>query len=100
VCAVPDEVRGDEVAACIIPKDPLPAGDAQRQAAEDVVKFCLSRLAYYKAPGYVAFVNDVPLTATQKIQRGSLKAFAAEAIRGTSGFDTRNLKRRQLTDRQ
>ena len=84
VCAVPDEVRGDEVAACIIPRHPLAAGE-QRQLAEDIVKFCLSRLAYYKAPGYVAFVREVPLTATQKIQRAN-----AQGLRG--GGDRRRIR--------
>jgi acyl-CoA synthetase (AMP-forming)/AMP-acid ligase II len=99
VCAVPDDVRGDEVAACIIPKHPL-AAEEQRQTAEDIVRFCLSRRAYYKAPGYVAFVQDVPLTATQKIQRGSLKAFAAAAVNGETGFDLRGLKKRQPANAQ
>lgn len=94
VSAVPDEVRGDEVAACVILKDRLGA-EAQQHAAQDIVEFCLSRLAYFKAPGYVAFVEELPLTATQKIQRGALKAFAADAVRGETGFDLRALKRRR-----
>ena len=96
VSAVPDEVRGDEVAACVIPKGTLAIGQAQREAAEDIVQWCLARLAYYKVPGYVAFVRDIPLTSTQKIQRGALKAFALEAISGESCVDTRGLKKRQV----
>ena len=94
VCAVPDDVRGDEVAACVILKDQL-APEAQQQTAEDIVRFCLSRFAYYKAPGYVAFVDELPLTATQKIQRGALKAFTANAVGSDTGFDLRALKRRR-----
>src|SRR5262249_59958884 len=57
VAAAPDPVRGDEVFAAIVPHGPIvdPA-----RAAHDLVAWCLSRLAYYKAPGYVAFVDALP----------------------------------------
>ncbi|MEM7019049.1 MAG: AMP-binding protein, partial [Pseudomonadota bacterium] len=64
VTAVPDSVRGDEVFACIVtPSNP------SKTLAESIVQHCLSRLAYFKAPGYVTFVEALPLTATGKIQR-------------------------------
>lgn len=76
VAAVPDAVRGDEVLACVVPADPL-ATDADRQeAARAIVQWSLEQLAYYKAPGYVAFVDSLPLTTTNKIQRGEMKALA------------------------
>jgi acyl-CoA synthetase (AMP-forming)/AMP-acid ligase II len=54
VSAVPDEVRGDEVMACIVPRTPV--GVTQRDTfARDVLDFCLQRLAYFKVPGYVVF---------------------------------------------
>jgi acyl-coenzyme A synthetase/AMP-(fatty) acid ligase len=37
-------------------------------------------MAYYKAPAYIAFVDALPLTGTQKIQRGELKALAARLL--------------------
>jgi len=59
------------------------------------VALALEQLAYFKAPGYVAFVDALPLTATQKVQRGELKALA-QALPGQPGcIDTRALKRRQ-----
>ena len=86
VAAVPDAVRGDEVLACVVPADPL-ATDADRQeAARAIVQWSLEQLAYYKAPGYVAFVDSLPLTTTNKIQRGEMKALAptlpGSALRG------------------
>ena len=56
----------------------------------------LSRLAYYKAPGYVAFVSAVPLTSTQKIQRGALKDLVAATIHSDMCVDTRPLKKRPV----
>src|SRR6202035_1945691 len=68
VAAVPDEVRGDEVLACIVLRNPV--GEDELPAfAHELVDFCLARLAYFKAPGYVAFCDQLPLTATAKIQR-------------------------------
>jgi len=89
VAAVPDAVRGDEVMACIVPA--APATDAGALARE-LVSWCLTRLAYYKAPGWVAFVEALPLTATNKVQRGEMKALAAKLLPGA--VDTRAMKRR------
>jgi len=76
VAAVPDTVRGDEVLACIVADAPVSA-EADRQAlAHELVRHCLQRLAYYKAPGWVGFVDALPLTASQKVQRGELRQLA------------------------
>jgi acyl-CoA synthetase (AMP-forming)/AMP-acid ligase II len=93
VAAVPDDVRGDEVMACIVPKE-MP-GDAARAAfAKDIVEFCLVRLAYFKAPGYVAFCDRLPLTLTEKIQRAQLKELARTLLGDPGCIDLRALKKR------
>jgi acyl-CoA synthetase (AMP-forming)/AMP-acid ligase II len=94
VAATPDEVRGDEVLACIIPREPV--ADGQRTVlAASIVQHALAQLAYYKAPGYVAFVDELPLTASQKIQRAQLRELA-RSLPGTAAcVDTRGMKRRQ-----
>jgi acyl-coenzyme A synthetase/AMP-(fatty) acid ligase len=62
--------------------------------AQALVALCLEHLAYFKAPGWVAFVDALPLTPTQKVQRGELRALAA-TLPGTAGcIDTRALKKR------
>ncbi|WP_420970713.1 ATP-dependent acyl-CoA ligase [Bradyrhizobium sp. B120] len=91
VAATPDQVRGDEVAAVIIAEN---AG-ADRALAEDIVRWSLEQMAYYKAPGWISFVDQLPLTATEKIQRGGLKEFVAKLMRDGAFFDLRDLKRRQ-----
>jgi len=94
VAATPDAVRGDEVLACIIARDPVPA--EQREAiAADIVRHALAQLAYYKAPGYVAFVDEVPLTPSQKIQRGQLRTLAHALPGQACCIDTRTMKKRQ-----
>ena len=94
VAATPDAVRGDEVLACIVTRQPL--AEAARQAlATELVDFALERLAYYKAPGYVAFVAELPLTASQKIQRGELRTLAQTLPGQAHCLDTRHLKKRR-----
>ncbi|WP_312017793.1 malonate decarboxylase subunit alpha [Bradyrhizobium liaoningense] len=92
VAATPDQVRGDEVAAVIIAEE---AG-ADRARAEEIVRWSLEQMAYYKAPGWICFVDSLPLTATEKIQRGGLKDFVAKLMGDGAFFDLRDLKKRQV----
>jgi acyl-CoA synthetase (AMP-forming)/AMP-acid ligase II len=94
VAATPDPVRGDEVLACVVVRDPVPAGQRAALAAS-IVEHALAQLAYYKAPGYVAFVDELPLTASQKIQRGDLRALARDLPGQPHCIDTRPMKKRQ-----
>jgi acyl-CoA synthetase (AMP-forming)/AMP-acid ligase II len=96
VAPAPDTVRGDEVFACVVSEGAPPDAAARQQIAADIVAWSLSRLAYYKAPGYVAFVSAVPLTSTQKIQRGALKELVATTIGSEACVDTRSLKKRPV----
>jgi acyl-CoA synthetase (AMP-forming)/AMP-acid ligase II len=93
VAAAPDAVRGDEVLACIVRRDPVPNEDLQSLAAQ-ITQHALQQLAYYKAPGYVAFVDALPLTPSQKVQRAQLKALAASLPGKPHCVDMRVLKRR------
>jgi len=94
VAATPDAVRGDEVLACIVTHEPV--AHAQRDSlARELTEHTLQRLAYYKAPGWVAFVEALPLTASNKIQRGELKALAQALPGQPHCVDTRSLKKRQ-----
>ncbi len=92
VAGTPDEVRGDEVLACVVLHEA--ASDAAALAA-DITRHALAQLAYYKAPGYVAFVEALPLTVSQKVQRGEMKSLAASLPGQPNCIDTRAMKRRQ-----
>ncbi len=89
VAATPDAVRGEEVLACIVSRGPTSPA-----LAAEIVAAALQDLSYFKVPGWVAFVDALPLTATNKVQRGELKALAA-TLPGTPGcIDTRGEKSR------
>jgi len=94
VAATPDAVRGDEVLACIVLREDADAADPAQLAA-GIVAHALAQLAYYKAPGYVAFVDALPLTASQKIQRGQLRELAHTLPGQARCIDTRAMKKRQ-----
>ena len=90
VTAVPDEIRGDEVFACIVPRDLAAGGE---ELARELAGFCLDRLAYYKAPGYAAFCGTLPLTPTEKIQRSKLKSLGRQLLEQGNCVDLRSIKR-------
>jgi acyl-CoA synthetase (AMP-forming)/AMP-acid ligase II len=94
VAPTPDAMRGDEIFACVVTNDPLTDDAAAQRLAGELVSWCLSCLAYYKAPGYIAFVPSLPLTSTQKVQRGSLKEMVATIIGAEACIDTRAMKKR------
>jgi acyl-coenzyme A synthetase/AMP-(fatty) acid ligase len=94
VAAAPDPVRGDEVIACVVPRVPITPG-AQVEVARSIVELALEQLAYYKAPGYVAFVDAVPVTSSQKVQRGELRQMAEKLPGSANCVDTRSMKTRQ-----
>ncbi len=89
VAPVPDEVRGEEVFALIVPRE-APRDPTAR--AEDIARACAERLAYHKVPGYIAFVDAIPVTPTQKLQRGAIKALAAAAVGAPGTIDLRAVK--------
>jgi len=87
VCAVADEIRGDEVFAFVIPVGE--AGDAGK-----IFRHCAEHLTYFKTPGYIAFVDTLPLTASQKVSRGEVRRMAAERVADGNCIDLRKLKKR------
>ena len=91
VAPVADDLRGEEVVACLVAAEPIADQEA---AARDIVTWALTQLAYYKPPGYVAFVDAIPVTSTNKIQRGVLRDDVRALLDSGHAIDTRALKRR------
>ena len=63
VIGVPDDRYGEEICAWIR----LRAG--QNANEEEIKAFCRERIAHYKVPRYVKFVDEFPMTVTGKIQK-------------------------------
>ncbi len=92
VAATPDAVRGDEVTALIVPR----GGPGDAETAAVIARWCLGQMAYYKVPGWIGFVDALPLTPTQKILRAALKDQVADKMDKAQCHDTRALKKRQV----
>ncbi len=91
VTAVADEIRGNEVFACVVLRDNALANRATALAIFDRV---MQSLVYFKAPGYIAFVDALPLTASHKPQRGEIKTLARKLLREGDYHDLCRLKKR------
>ncbi|MEQ1614043.1 MAG: ATP-dependent acyl-CoA ligase, partial [Hyphomicrobiaceae bacterium] len=92
VLACPDETRESEVLACVVAKSGEICDAALARRLHD---FAAARLAYYKAPGWVLFMDHLPTTGTQKIQKHQLFA-PTEDPRDRDGIhDLRPLKKRR-----
>jgi len=90
VVAAPDALRGEEVMACIVPNNGAPRdADAARQLS----LWCREQLAYYKAPGWVAFLDALPLTTTQKVRKAELRQLAEAPAWLADCFDMRAERR-------
>jgi acyl-CoA synthetase (AMP-forming)/AMP-acid ligase II len=71
VIAAPDEVREEEIMACVIVKPDVDVADvAAREAlAKDIFAWCHERMAYFKAPGWILFVDSLPMGTSAKVQK-------------------------------
>jgi long-chain acyl-CoA synthetase len=66
VIGVPDDILGSAIKAFIALRD----GDELSEA--DVIKHCQRRLERFKVPKHVAFVHELPKTATGKVSKKGL----------------------------
>ncbi|CAB4886496.1 unannotated protein [freshwater metagenome] len=74
VVGIPDDRYGEEIGAFIM----LKAG--QSADAEDIRNFCRGRIAHFKVPRHVFFVDEFPMTVTGKIQKYKLREQASAAL--------------------
>ncbi|NUS27763.1 MAG: AMP-binding protein [Streptomyces sp.] len=68
VVGVPHERYGEEVLACVIPRDP-----ADPPTLEDVHAFCEGRLAHYKVPSRLQVLESFPMTVSGKVRKVELR---------------------------
>jgi acyl-CoA synthetase (AMP-forming)/AMP-acid ligase II len=60
---IPDKHYGQEILACIVPREGMPCTEADLRA------FCLEKLGRYKTPGVFRFVTELPRGPSGKVQR-------------------------------
>jgi fatty-acyl-CoA synthase len=74
VFGVPDPKYGEELAAWI----KLHEGETAN--AEQIREFCGSRLAHFKIPRYIRFVEEFPMTVTGKVQKFVMRERMTEEL--------------------
>lgn len=74
VVGMPDDYRGEAVSAYVVLK-PESAG---KVTADDIIQFCRTNLATYKAPRKVEFVDELPKTLVGKVLRRKLREGSSE----------------------
>lgn len=75
VYAISSAFFGEEVAAAVR----LKAGATATE--EELRNFCQGKIARFKIPKYVRFVNDFPMTASGKIQKFRLREMHEQALK-------------------
>jgi acyl-CoA synthetase (AMP-forming)/AMP-acid ligase II len=65
VIGVPDQRLGQVGKAFVVPKAPV--------SEDDLIAWCRDRMAGFKAPRYVAFLDELPLNATGKVMKDQLR---------------------------
>jgi fatty-acyl-CoA synthase len=63
VIGVPDVKYGEEICAWIKPKP------GEQTNADEIKEFCRGKIAHYKIPRYITFVDAFPMTVTGKVQK-------------------------------
>jgi crotonobetaine/carnitine-CoA ligase len=92
VLAVRDELREEEVMACVVP---MPGVTPDAALAAGLLDWCLDKLAYFKAPGWVLFLDRLPTTGTQKVQKTHIFPRGEDPRTRAGCIDLRERKKRR-----
>lgn len=72
VVGVPDQIWGERGFAFVVPRGPL--------SPDELLAFGRTRLAAFKLPAYIEFVEELPRSTIEKIARGRLRAQAMRLL--------------------
>jgi fatty-acyl-CoA synthase len=74
IIGVPNAKYGEEVCAWIKLRE------GETATAEEIRDFCKGKIAHYKIPRYVRFVEDFPMTVTGKVQKYVMRETMAKEL--------------------
>ena len=93
--AVKDDIREEEVMACVVLED---GKKESKEVAEILFNHALEKMAYFKAPGYILFMDDLPVTGTQKVVKHKIFEPDIDPRNLTGVFNFTHLKKRKPND--
>jgi len=74
VFGVPDAKYGEEVCAWVTLRP------GEQMTEDELREYCQGRIAHYKVPRYVRFVDEMPMTVTGKVQKFVMRERMAEEL--------------------
>ena len=90
VLAVPDELREEEVMACIVAQGAEP-GEAD--LARELFAWCHQQLAYFKVPAWWLFRQDLPVTTSQRVHKIQIFPQGVDPRQEPGTIDLRDMKK-------
>ena len=84
VIGVPDEKYGEEIMAWV------QLAEGMDLAEDELKDFCRGKIAHFKIPRYIHFVNDFPMTVTGKVRKVEMreKSIADLGLQGVAAAET------------
>jgi fatty-acyl-CoA synthase len=82
VIAVKDEKFGDEICTWIKVRSEY-KGQIKK---DDIINFCKKKIAHYKIPRYVRFVDSFPMTVTGKPQKFKMREISNQILKDQTEF--------------
>ena len=76
VIGVPDDKYGEEVMAWIKLKE------GEEATQEEIINFCKGKIAHFKIPRYIKFVEYFPMTVTGKIRKVEMREISVREMEG------------------
>lgn len=74
VIGVPDEKFGEELCAWVRLRNGMQLTES------DIKEFCKGKIAHYKIPRYIKFVDEFPMTVTGKIQKYKMREISIKDL--------------------
>jgi len=74
VIGVPSRKYGEEVMAWVRLKEGVTAD------VDEIRAYCRGKIAHFKIPAYVKFVDGFPMTVTGKVQKFKMRDIATEEL--------------------
>ena len=78
IIGVPDAKYGEEVCAWV------KLHEGEHATADEIRDFCKDRIAHFKIPRYIKFVDSFPMTVTGKVQKFVMREQMTEELATTS----------------
>ena len=87
----PDDIREEEVFLVVVPVDGATRGP---ELANSIFEYAMANISYYKAPGYILFVDSIPRTASQKTMKHAIFPAGFDPRTAPGVIDLRERKKR------